>query len=664
MANYHYDESGNMAAYFIITFLAIALVPLTLSSLGGGSNKNHSIDGCQCKPCTDQRASIRSRERRSILKPQLTAKGTFIILGWALFGYLTYKTANAKIDNKIYDPFEILGLATSVTEKEIKSHFKKLSKIYHPDKVKVAGNDTLESIQNKFVEITKAYKSLTDETIRRNWEEYGNPDGRTEAPSMGIALPQWIIEGKNNIWVLGLYGLVFGGVLPLLVGNWWFGSQQRTKDGVNTRTASAFFKSLNDESTMKDVVAAVGKSYAWETRGAKSAEKEVQQLESTVNSTMGKEWKDILSLAEVSKGNEGYESRKRALVLLYSHFLRLTITSDALKREQSHLLLQTPVLLNALLTIATSRNWLAPTLSVMRLHAYLAQAILPGQEQLKFAQLPNIKPAESPASITTVDQFVESLDKNGDGRVADAKLALQSWGRLDLVDATFKVIGERIVIPSSIVFLVVKLRVSPRGGFSARSQEKDVNETKRIIKVNEERDQQFLISKKEVEELPNAAGSSGLAHAPYWPGYRKPSWWLVIADDKSNRIVVPPMKISDVPSSKPELDGDYRQYKIQFQAPGGVGLFTWKIYLVSDTFVGDEICQDIALKIDDATALNADEQAAEDEISDPEEDSLAGQMAAMRGGSVKKAQQDEESDEESGTDDDQDDGSSSDSDSD
>lgn len=34
---------------------------------------------------------------------------------------------------------------------------------------------------------------------------------------MGIALPQWIIEGKNNIWVLGVYGLLFGGALPALV---------------------------------------------------------------------------------------------------------------------------------------------------------------------------------------------------------------------------------------------------------------------------------------------------------------------------------------------------------------------------------------------------------------------------------------------------------------
>ena len=69
------------------------------------------------------------------------------------------------------------------------------------------------------------------------------------------------------------------------------------------------------------------------------------------------------------------------------------------------------------------------------------------------------------------------------------------------------------------------------------------------------------------------------------------------------------------------------------------------------------------LKIDDVSALNADEQDAEDEISEPDEDSLAGQMAVMRGGSVKKAVRDE-SDEESTTDDDQKNGGDSDSDSD
>ena len=53
----------------------------------------------------------------------------------------------------------------------------------------------------------------------------------------------------------------------------------------------------------------------------------------------------------------------------------------------------------------------------------------------------------------------------------------------------------------------------------------------------------------------------------------------------------------------------------------------------------------------------------DDEISDPEEDSLAGQMAAMRGGSVKKARA-PDSDDESGTDDESSEGSDSSSDSD
>ena len=49
--------------------------------------------------------------------------------------------------------------------------------MYHPDKVKATANHTIEMIQERFVQITKAYKSLTDPT---NWELYGNPDGRQE----------------------------------------------------------------------------------------------------------------------------------------------------------------------------------------------------------------------------------------------------------------------------------------------------------------------------------------------------------------------------------------------------------------------------------------------------------------------------------------------------
>ena len=105
--------------------------------------------------------------------------------------------------------------------------------------------------------------------------------------------------------------------------------------------------------------------------------------------------------------------------------------------EQAQLLLQTPKILNALLTISTSRNWLAPTLSVMRLHAYLTQALLPGKEELKFAQLPGVKLEEKQGEAENIGEFVEALEKE-DGRVNDIRRALQGWGRLELVDASFK----------------------------------------------------------------------------------------------------------------------------------------------------------------------------------------------------------------------------------
>lgn len=111
------------------------------------------------------------------------------------------------------------------------------------------------------------------------------------------------------------------------------------------------------------------------------------------------------------------------------------------------------------------------------------------------------------------------------------------------------------------------------------------------------------------------------------------------------------MKITDVPVADPQRGMDYRSYKIQFQAPQNVGLFTWKVFVISDTFVGDEAARDVTMKIEDPSVLANEDANDEDDISEPEEDSLAGQMALMRGGTVKKRS--DESDEESSTDDDE-----------
>jgi len=72
---------------------------------------------------------------------------------------MCYLIATTKIENKIWDPYQILGISASSSLATIKSHYKKLSKSLHPDKIKLVGNITKEMVEGRFVDLTKAYKA-------------------------------------------------------------------------------------------------------------------------------------------------------------------------------------------------------------------------------------------------------------------------------------------------------------------------------------------------------------------------------------------------------------------------------------------------------------------------------------------------------------------------
>lgn len=123
-----------------------------------------------------------------------------IVLGWLFLAFLTYKVSQFDYEMSSFDPHDILQIPLGASKSDVKKAYHKLSLFYHPDKE--TGDE------KTFVKITKAYKALTDDEARKNWEKYGNPDGPA-AMSFGIALPSWIVEKENSVWVLGLYALVF-----------------------------------------------------------------------------------------------------------------------------------------------------------------------------------------------------------------------------------------------------------------------------------------------------------------------------------------------------------------------------------------------------------------------------------------------------------------------
>ena len=57
----------------------------------------------------------------------------------------------AEVGYKEYDPFSILELESTATMSEIKKQYRRLSKIFHPDK---QGGD-----QDMFMKIAKAYEA-------------------------------------------------------------------------------------------------------------------------------------------------------------------------------------------------------------------------------------------------------------------------------------------------------------------------------------------------------------------------------------------------------------------------------------------------------------------------------------------------------------------------
>ncbi|PIK34673.1 putative translocation protein SEC63-like, partial [Apostichopus japonicus] len=159
---------------------------------------------CHCDACEDKRESLTEPAAGATFKNAL--RWFILVVAWIIFIAIAIKASQVERDHIEYDPFEILQIDRGASDREIKRQYRILSLKYHPDK---EGGDP-----DMFMRIAKAHAALTDEESRKNWEEHGNPDG-PQATQFGIALPAWIVDQNNSVWVLAAYILAFIVILPI-----------------------------------------------------------------------------------------------------------------------------------------------------------------------------------------------------------------------------------------------------------------------------------------------------------------------------------------------------------------------------------------------------------------------------------------------------------------
>ncbi|KAL2550576.1 DnaJ protein ERDJ2A [Forsythia ovata] len=507
------EENNSLFPIFILSMIALPLVPYTILKLFRAASKKTKCINCQCSDCARS-----GKYRKSVLK-RITSVSTCgnltLVLLWVIMVILVYYIKHMNSENQVFEPFSILGLESGASDSEIKKAYRRLSILYHPDK------NPDPAAHKYFVEsISKAYQALTDPISRENYEKYGHPDGR-QGFQMGIALPQFLlnIDGASGgillIWIVGVCIL-----LPLVVAVVYLSrSSKYTGNYVKNDTLGAYFHLMKPSLAPSKVMEVFIKAAEFvEIPVRRSDDEPLQKLFMAVRSELNLDLKNIRK--EQAKFWKQHPALVKTELLIQAHLTRETANlSPDLERDCKRVLELAPRLLEELIKMALiprtnkGHGWLRPAIGVIELSQSIVQAVPLSARKAEgiapFLQLPHFN-----------DDIVKKITRKK-VRTFHELQEMTIEERAELFSQVANFSAAEVQDVENVLKLIPSMTVEVTCGTEGEEaiQEGD------IVTV------QAWVTLKRDNGLIGA-----LPHAPNYPFPKEENFWCLLADTNSNSV--------------------------------------------------------------------------------------------------------------------------------
>ncbi|KAG6718221.1 hypothetical protein I3842_04G139000 [Carya illinoinensis] len=506
------EENSALFPIFILTIMALPLVPYTILKLCRAASKKTKSIHCHCSEC-----SRSGKYRKSIFKRISnfsTCSNLTLILLWVIMIVLVYYIKNMTREIQVFEPFSILGLEPGASESEIKKAYRRISIQYHPDK-----NPDPEA-HKYFVDfISKAYQALTDPISRENFEKYGHPDGR-QGFQMGIALPKFLldIDGASGgillLWIVGVCIL-----LPLVIAVVYLSrSSKYTGNYVMHQTLTAYYYLMKPSLAPSKVMDVFIKAAEYMEIPVRRTDNEpLQKLFMLVRSELNLDLKNIKQ--EQAKFWKQHPSLVKAQLTR-----ELAALPPSLQGDFRRVLELSPRLLEELMKMALiprtaqGHGWLRPAIGVVELSQCIIQAVpLSSRKAIGGS-------SEGIAPFLQLPHFSEAVIKKIARKKVRTFQELQEMSLHERAELLAQVAGFS---PDSVQDVEMVLEMMPTITIEVTCEtegEEGIQEGD-IVTVH------AWVTLKRVNGLIGA-----LPHAPYYPFHKEENFWFLLADPVSNNV--------------------------------------------------------------------------------------------------------------------------------